>query len=198
MKRALFLFILLTGGLVLPAAASAEFGFVVGVTPGIFLYSPDADGHQLRDAWRTEEIDGYISNLATVNAGVAWEAERFFLDITGGAGYLYNESFSGELYMGDLALRFKLPSEVLTLGPHVSLIDCRPDWDGGVDVSLSGETGVVVGLGLTVGTKPFSFAASIDYVDLAFDVAPGSPPPVANEDLDLSGLALQIGALFRF
>lgn len=198
MRRALFLLILLTGGLVLPATASAEFGFVASVTPGIFLYSPDADGHQLRDAWRTEEIDGYISNLATVNAGVAWEAERFFLDLTGGIGYLYNDSFSGELYMGDLALRFKLPSEVLTLGPHLSLIDCRPDWDGGVDVSLSGETGVAVGLALTVGTKPFSFAASIDYVDLAFEVTPGSPPPVANEDLDISGLALQIGALFRF
>ena len=151
-----------------------------------------------KNQWKkTEEIDGYLSNLATLNAGIAWDAEMFYLDLTGGVGYLYNSTFTGFLYMGDLALRFKLPTEVMTLGPHVSLLEFQPDWDGDADVSLADTTGYVAGLAFTVGTKPFSFAASIDYVDAAIEVE-SDRLPVANEDLDMSGLAVQVGVLFRF
>jgi len=196
MKNFVPMFLLLAM-VMIPAKGYGQVGLVVGVTPGIFLYSPDADGHEVSDGLKTEEIDGYLSNLATLNAGIAWDAEMFYLDLTGGVGYLYNSTFTGFLYMGDLALRFKLPTEVMTLGPHVSLLEFQPDWDGDADVSLADTTGYVAGLAFTVGTKPFSFAASIDYVDAAIEVE-SDRLPVANEDLDMSGLAVQVGVLFRF
>lgn len=196
MKNFVPMFLLLAM-VMIPAKGYGQMGLVVGVTPGIFLYSPDADGHEVRDGLKTEEIDGYLSNLATLNAGLAWDSKMFYLDLTGGVGYLYNSAFTGFLYMGDLAFRLKLPTEVLTLGPHVSIMAFQPDWDGDADVSLSDTTGYAAGLALTVGTKPFSFAASIDYLDASFEVE-SERLPVANEDLDISGLAVQVGVLFRF
>ncbi|MFW6372543.1 MAG: hypothetical protein ACOC3W_02495 [Thermodesulfobacteriota bacterium] len=196
MKKCVWM-IFLAAMVLFPASGFAQAGLVVGVTPGIFLYSPDADGHEVSDGLKTEEIDGYLSNLATLNAGIAWDAKMFYLDLTGGVGYLYNSTFTSFVYMGDLALRFKLPTEVMTLGPHVSLLEFQPDWDGDADVSLADTTGYVAGLAFTVGTKPFSFAASIDYVDASFEVE-SDRLPVTNADLDLSGLAVQVGVLFRF
>ena len=196
MKNFVPMFLLLAM-VMIPAKGYGQVGLVVGVTPGIFFYSPDADGHEVSDGLKTEEIDGYLSNLATLNAGIAWDAEMFYLDLTGGGGYLYNSTFTSFVYMGDLALRFKLPTEVMTLGPHVSLLEFQPDWDGDADVSLADTTGYVAGLAFTVGTKPFSFAASIDYVDAAIEVE-SDRLPVVNEDLDMSGLAVQVGVLFRF
>ncbi len=181
----------------MPAKSIAGVDFVLNVTPGFFLFSTSADGTRVYDSLRTDEVSGFISNIATLTGGVGFDTRALFIDIVGGAGYLYNASFSGPVYLMDVAFRFKMPSEVLTLGPHFSYMVYNLDWDGNVNVSLAENAGVVAGLGLTVGTKPFSFVASIDYVNATFGVD-SSESWVHNDDLDLSGLALQIGVIFRF
>jgi len=181
----------------LPVKSFAGADFVLNVTPGFFLFSSSADGARVSDGLRTDEVSGFISNIATITGGVGFDTRALFIDIVGGAGYLYNASFSGPVYLMDVAFRFKMPSEVLTLGPHFSYMVYNLDWDGNVNVSLAGDSGFIGGLGLTVGTKPFSFMASIDYVNAAFGVD-ASGGNIPNDDLDLSGLALQLGVIFRF
>lgn len=197
MKKNLFSLLCLFSLLLIPLNSFAGMNFIAGLNPGVFLYSPDADGHRVSDGRISEEIDGYISNIATLNAGIGWEAPQYFLDLTGNIGYLYNSSFTGMVYGGDIALRLKLPSEVMTLGPHVGIMAYDMDWDGETDVSLSDTTGFVAGLCFTAGTKPFSFAASLDYFDASFDVESGNNA-VRNEELDISGIVLQLGVIFRF
>ncbi len=180
----------------MPVKSMAGVDFVLNVTPGFFLFSSSADGTRVSDGVRTDEVSGFISNIGTLSGGVGFDTRALFIDITGGVGYLYNASFSGPVYLMDVAFRFKMPSEVLTLGPHFSYMVYNLDWDGNVNVSLAGDSGFIGGLGLTVGTKPFSFIASIDYVSATLGVESGSYSN--NPDLDLSGLALQLGVIFRF
>ncbi len=181
-----------------PGTAAAELGFLVGVHPGSVLYSADVDGYTVADSRITEELQSPLSTLPTLSAGLAWEAEWAYIDLTGGVGYLYNTVFSGFTYGGDLALRFKLPIETLTLGPHIGLIRLKPDWDGDADVSLSDTTGTVAGLGVTVGTRPMSVSVSMDYLDASLDATVDDGSGAAAGDLDLSGAALQVGVIFRF
>ncbi len=180
----------------MPVKSIAGVDFVFNVTPGFFLFSSSADGTRVSDGVRTDEVSGFISNVATLSGGVGFDTRALFIDCVGGVGYLYNASFSGPVYLMDVAFRFKMPSEVLTLGPHFSYIMYSLDWDGNVNVSLSENSGFVGGLGMTVGTKPFSFVASIDYVNASFGVESSSY--LNNADLDLSGLAFQVGVIFRF
>lgn len=180
-----------------PTRSSASMDVVLGVTPGFFLFSSSVDGARVSDGFRTDEVSGFISNMATLTGGVGFDTRALFIDMVGGVGYLYNASFTGPVYLMDVAFRFKMPSEVLTLGPHFSYMVYNLDWDGQANASLASNSGFVGGLGLTVGTKPFSFVASIDYVNASFGVD-ASSSSIQNDDLDLSGLGLQIGVIFRF
>lgn len=181
----------------IPMSSSAEVNLIVNVTPGIFIYSPDADGFQVSDGSVSGEVGGYISNMATLSAGIGFNTPALIFDMTGGVGYLYNSAFTAKILMGDFALRFKIRKEELTAGPHISFFKYNSDWEGDADVSLSDDTGILTGLSLTIGSKAFSILASLDYIKASFAVEhPGIS--VNNDELDISGLALQVGMVFRF
>ncbi len=181
----------------IPASVFAEANLIVGVTPGIFLYSPDAEEFRVSDGEKIGEVDGYFSNKATLSLGVGFNTPVLFVDLTGGVGYLYNSAFTSTMLMADLALRFKIKREELTAGPHITIVRYDPDWDGDANISLSDDTGIMTGLAVTMGSKAFSVAASLDYVKASFDVE--SPGVSLNGDgLDISGIAFQIGILLRF
>jgi len=182
--------------ILLPASGFAETNLILSFTPGIFLYSPDADGFQVSDGVKTGEVEGYFSNKATLNIGVGFDTPELFVDLTGGIGYLYNSAFTAKMAMADLAFRFKIRREELTAGPHISIIKYSPDWDGDADVSLSDDTGIISGLSMTMGSKAFSIMASLDYVKASFDVEKGVS--LNGNDLDISGFAIQLGVLLRF
>ncbi|OQX22583.1 MAG: hypothetical protein BWK80_30070 [Desulfobacteraceae bacterium IS3] len=171
--------------------------FVLNLSPGFILYSPDAEGFKVSDGWKTEETEGYISNTAILGAGVGFETPDLFFDMTGGVGYLWSSSVKAKLVMMDFACRFKLHRDEMTLGPHLSIMKYKPDWGGDTDISLGDDTAVSGGLSFTIGSKPFSIMAALDYISLSFDVeSPGIA--IDGGSLDLSGIALQIGLLFRF
>ncbi|MCP4345745.1 MAG: DUF481 domain-containing protein [Desulfobacterales bacterium] len=181
----------------IPASGFAEVNLVLNVAPGIFVYSPDADGFKVSDGINTGEVDGYLSNMATVTGGIGFNTPGLFFDVTGGVGYLYNSAFTSKILMADAALRFKIRREELTAGPHISFMKYKPDWEGDANVSLSDDTGIMAGLGITIGSKEFSISASVDYIKASFDV---DPPGISvnREPLDISGIALQIGMILRF
>lgn len=183
--------------IIIPVSGFAGNNLILNVTPGIFLYSPDADGFRVTDGDKTGEVDGYFTNKATLTAGVGFDTPKLFADLTGGVGYLYNSAFTAEMLLADLAIRFKIRRDELTAGPHISVIKYSPKWDGDADISMSGSTGFMAGLSLTMGSKEFSIAASLDYLNASFDV---EPPGVSLDGgaLDISGLAFQLGILMRF
>lgn len=181
----------------IPLPSSAEVNLVVNFMPGIFIYSPDADGFRVSDGLETGEVSGYISNMATLSAGVGFNSPSLIFDMTGGIGYLYNSAFTAKIVTGDFALRFKIRKEELTAGPHLAFFKYHSDWDGDADVSLSNDTGIVTGLALTIGSKAFSLSGSLDYIKASFSVE-GPGISLNKDELDISGLALQLGMIFRF
>lgn len=174
-----------------------KLGVFLNLTPGIFIYSPDVDGFQASDGWKTDEVSGYLSNMATGMIGLSFDNPTMFTDIGIGLGYLYNSSFTATSFLADVALRFKLKREEMTLGPHLSIVKYKPHWKGDADISLSDPTGIIAGLSFTMGSKAFSLMASLDYLTASFDAERPSMSLHGNS-LDLSGIALQLGVIFRF
>ena len=113
-----------------------------------------------------------------------------------------NAAFSGPMYLGDAALRFKL-GRVFTLGPHLSVVNVRPKWNatgysGSENVGIKSGTGAMPGVTLTIG-RLFSFMASLDYLAMSPLQVTTSGGWVANRrDIDLSGFMFQLGFAFRF
>jgi hypothetical protein len=190
--------ILLVAAILSPTgSASADTDFILDIVPGYILFSTDLDGAKVTDGKRVEEIDGYLSNMPILTGGLGINKEKMFIDLTGGLGYLFNSSFTSVMYLFDAAGRFKFSDDRMTVGPHFSLVYFQPSWDGDLDISLSNEAGFILGATLTVGTRPFSFLASLDYVNASLGVdAPDAS--VSQDDLDLSGIAIQLGLILRF
>ena len=195
-NRKIHLAIFMLAIILSPAMAAAEANFVLGVTPGIFLYSPDLDGFQVTDNKNTDEISGSISNVGTLLAGVGIDTKPMYVDLTAGLGYLYTSTFNSVMYVVDGALRFKLTREI-TLGPHLSVIKYKPGWDGDADIDLDDTTGFSGGLGLTIGGKALSLAVGVDYVNADFEVKPPGRS-IKGDNLDISGMSLNLGILCRF
>lgn len=190
--------IFLAAAMLVPAGSvTADTDFILDIVPGYILFSTNLDGTRVTDGKKIEEVDGYLSNMPILTGGLGVNKRSVFIDFTGGVGYLFNSSFNSLLYLVDVAGRFKLSNERMTIGPHLSLVYFQPTWDGDVDISLDNETGFIFGGSLTVGTRPFSFLASLDYVNASFGI--NSPDSrISQGDLDISGVAIQLGAILRF
>ena len=67
-----------------------------------------------------------------------------------------------------------------------------------VDVELEETVGFMFGPCFTIGKKLISFSASLDYVYLPVDVKEKRNIVTSDDEFDLSGIALQLGVLFRF
>ncbi len=182
---------------IFPFRGHAGVDLLVDFDPGIILISPDTGDFKVSDGRNAGEVEGMLSNMATLKAGVGLNAASFCLDFTGGVGYIYNSAFSANVYLADAAFRFKLKREEITLGPHIGYLKFDPEWSGGADISLSPASGFMVGIAYTIGSKKMSFAGSLDYLNASFDVeSPGIS--LNGNSLDISGAALKFGMIFRF
>jgi len=179
----------------------AGMDFILDLKPASILFSPDVDGFRVSRTFESDRISGSGSWMPTLKAGMRIDTPALNIDLTGGLGLLYNGAFHSSMYLGDLALRFKI-SKHATIGPHVSVIKFDPTWDGSgsdsSDVKLSEETSLMPGLCFTVGGKTASFSASIDYLDTSFDVTTHNGWVANDTSLDISGFAIQLGVLFSF
>ncbi|MDY6792667.1 MAG: hypothetical protein SWH54_15505 [Thermodesulfobacteriota bacterium] len=186
-----------------PCFAGAD--FILELKPASLLFSPDVDGFKVSRTsgftYYSDTISGSGSWMPTLKGGLRVDTSALDIDLTGGFGFLLNGAFHSSMYLGDLALRFKI-SKHATLGPHVSVIKFNPTWDGGTsdssDVKLSDETAIMPGLCFTVGGKRASFSASIDYTDASFDVTTYNGWTANDSTIDISGFAIQLGVLFSF
>jgi hypothetical protein len=190
---------------VMSTSCFAGVDFILDLRPVSVLFSPDLDG------FKVSRTSGFITESDTIRGSGSWipnlktglriSTSPLNIDLTGGLGFLYNDAFHATMYLGDLALRFKI-SRHATIGPHVSIIRFNPTWDGSgsdsSDVKLSDETAVMPGLCFTVGGKVASFSASIDYIDTSFDVTTQNGWVANDTSLDMSGYAIQLGVLFSF
>ena len=204
MKKLLILFIAFFVTMMsTPCFAGAD--FILDLKPASILFSPDVDGFRVSRTsgflHESDTISGSGSWMPTLKAGIRIDTSALNIDLTGGYGLLYNGAFHSSMYLGDLALRFKI-SKHATIGPHVSIIKFDPTWDGSGsdsdDVKLSEETSIMPGLCFTVGGKAASFSASIDYIDTSFDVTTYNGWVANDDSLDISGFAIQLGVLFSF
>lgn len=198
MRSVVFTLLLLL--LVVPASY-AGVNFVVDAQPLALLISPDADGFSARRSSSsysyTESIKGTGSFMPNLKLGIGIDAEIMQLDVTGGGGILWNAAFSAPLARADVSARFKL-GPAITLGPHAGIIYFgAPKWAEDAQLDFSSTTGIMGGLDFTVGKKVY-FLLSLDYVNAAFDVKPKSGWTVNQSELDMSGVALQLGVKGRF
>lgn len=196
------LFICITFVLTMMATSCFAGGdFILDLRPVSILLSPDVDGFRVSNPTRTETISGSGSWMPTLKAGLRIDTSALNIDLTGGLGVLVNDAFYSYMYLGDLALMFKI-SKHATIGPHVSVIRFDPSWDGSKsdssDVRLSEETAIMPGLHFTAGGKAASFSASIDYINASFDVTTRNGWVANDDSIDISGFSVQLGVLFSF
>jgi len=181
--------------------ALAEVTFIIDLKPASYLFSPKVSDFKVGKTGSyysyTEEIQGYGSWIPTLKAGVGIGTSVANIDLTGGVGYLWNMAFNASMFIGDAAVRFKL-GEHFTLGPHVGVIHFIPSWSGEGDVDLSSTTGFAGGVSFTAGGKIASFSMTLDYLNASFDVTTRNGWVASDNKLDISGVALQMGVLFRF
>ena len=172
--------------------------FLLEVCPASFLISPEADDFEITSSLFIERVAEFTSWIPTARAGICFDTPAAKIDVTGGAGLLWNELFTAPMFLVDVAARFKLRENV-TLGPHFGIVNfSKPDWDGFSDVRLSDSTGVMAGLALTAGNHDVLFSLSVDYLEASFDITTGGDWTANRTSLDMSGLAVQLGLMLRF
>jgi hypothetical protein len=190
--------------LFIASESPAEINVIIDFKPLSLLSSGNADGFKVSRSssyYTSDTIQGWGSWIPQLKLGVGFDLPALYIDLYGGVGYLFNGAFDANMYLGDLAFRFKL-GEHVTLGPHVGVVKLDPHWRGSLstsrDVELGNTTGFMGGLDFTAGGKVVAFSLALDYLNASFDVKTRNGW-VANKDkLDISGVALLMGILFRF
>lgn len=176
--------------------------FILELVPLGYLFSPDADGFELRKTsgyyTRTEEMVGYGSWLPSARAGIRFNTPAVGIDLTGGGGYLWNGAVNGPFTMVDCAAHFRVGKKT-TVGPHVGLVSFGDlDWFDEADVDLEGSSGLMAGFVMTTGGKTARLYLSVDYIEAEFDVETESGWTANEKTLDMSGFGVQAGLLLKF
>lgn len=196
----------------MPIASLAEVDFVIGAYPLSFLNSPDAEDFSAAEmtgpfSFRTERVDGETSWIPSIVGGIGIDTPAAYIDLTIGGGYANGgDVYTAGFFLADLAARFKVydsstrvsTGTIVTFGPHASVIYFDPKYKGDIDVELEETAGFIIGPAFTIGKKSISFSASVDYVYLPVDVKSKPGIFTSDDELDLSGIAVQMGVLFRF
>ena len=191
---------------IIPVKGFPALNFIVDIKPASILISPKMDEFSVqKSTWyfNTEErIESSASWLPMLNVGIGISIPSFYIDLTGGAGFIVNGAFYSPIYSTDLALRFKL-GKTVTLGPHVGAVFLDPSWDGETsgtnEVYFSNSTGLMSGLCFTIGHSKVAFSLSLDYFFTTFDVETNTAAgwQAKNDKLDLSGFSINMGVILR-
>lgn len=189
--------------------------FILDLRPASAIFSPDLDGFTVARTsgfvTEVEEIGGIGSWTPSINGGLGLDFGTVNLNITGGGGYLLNGAFGGPFWQGEVSLLFESGDGHFRIGPHVGVIGLgdatwHADDAFGIDpqIDMMGNTGWKGGFILHAGGDQVAFQANIDYVDVRYDISTQSGW-VARDDsgntvteLDMSGVMVNLGILFRF
>jgi len=151
------------------------------------------------------------STLPALRLGPGLDTSPAFFDLTLGGGVLWHHAILADLsgsggsgrfispyLQAQVAARFKI-GDSISLGPQLGLAYFfEPYWYGEGHVKLSGSLGITPGIGFTFGRKFASLSTSLGYLIGSFDVEEARDILMDEDELDFSGIVLQIGVLFRF
>ncbi len=203
MKRNSLLLLLI---LIVPVMCLADVDFILGVKE-CTLISPDIDGFKVEESYsgsyysyeESAEIEGTGSAGLILNMGLGIDTSVIAIHLTGGAGYILNNAFGTGVFTGETDLLFKLGSHFM-MGPRGGIVFYAPSWLSSVgDVTLtSEEPGTLFGFSAHAAWSKIKVGGSIDYQTGAFDVETGSDWVASDDELDMSGIAIRIGATFTF
>jgi hypothetical protein len=173
--------------------------FAVQVNPLGFLISPDVDDFEVTNGMISEDVEGFGSYTPNLKLGMSLDAGEADIDILGGVGWLGNLIFDGTYYTGEVAFRVKPGDGKFTIGPRVGWIGLDDaDWSDDADIDFEGNDGWFAGVALTLGGETASFSASIDYVDVVYDVEASGGWVPNDTEIDMSGYWINLGLMLRF
>lgn len=196
MKKIMFLPVVAVFLLFPSLQSSAEVDWAVDILPGALLANFSADGFNVTQNGRKEEVS-MISSVPSVAVGCAIERVHGYIDVKGGAGMVLNSKFNTFMLFGTAGLYTEIRPSIM-MGPHLTLAQfSAPNWWGDSDVSFSGSFGYLVGMHLIAGDR-ISYLLSVDYLSAAFDVDPSSTATTSDSELDISGIAVQFGVRAQF
>ncbi|HPG00650.1 MAG TPA: hypothetical protein PLE77_11320 [Kiritimatiellia bacterium] len=198
--------LLLIPALLLAAVFStfAATDIVVDVRPGTLLIGGGGDfkvrGTSDTGIGRLNEVEenSSLSTFPNIRLGVGFEEGKSITDVTGLLGVMVNQRFRSLMVGGDASWLYKFRKNV-AMGPHLgAVVLTQPEWSGDAEVTFSDSWAMLGGFQMSVGYD-ILFVFSIDYL-LAqpFDVTTEGDWVASDEELDVSGVAIQFGIRGRF
>ena len=146
--------------------------------------------------------DGRISMseifaMPNISGGAGTEMGNFYVDLTGGAGLLINDSFRSFLLQAMLAASYQA-SESFDIGPHAGLIYfIDPSWVENDDVAFDDTPGFLLGVGMSMGDR-IRYLISLDLISAKFDAEPAPGVQTTDDDFKLTGIGFQFGVRGEF
>jgi hypothetical protein len=208
--------LLLASGIALPGEEKKDpaVNLVLEFYPSGSLISPNFPKMEIAEDGGSRDASGlfrYWSSLTSLSLGPGLDTSLAYFDLTLGGGALWHHAFltdTGGIDRGgnfispylqaQVAARFKI-GDSITLGPQVGLAYFfEPYWYGEGHLELSDSLGITPGVGFTFGRKFASLSTSLGYLIGSFDVQEKRDILMDEDELDFSGIVLQIGVLFRF
>ena len=177
---------------------------VVDVRPGTLLIGGGGDfkvrGTSDTGIGRLNEVEenSSLSTFPNIRLGVGFEEGKSITDVTGLLGVMVNQRFRSLMVGGDASWLYKFRKNV-AMGPHLgAVVLAQPEWSGDAEVTFSDSWAMLGGFQMSVGYD-ILFVFSIDYL-LAqpFDVTTEGDWVASDEELDVSGVAIQFGIRGRF
>lgn len=184
--------------------ALAEWDFLLDVRPGAISVGSSGDfkskGPTSVRGERFEEIEklSSVSTFPNLKIGMGYDSIQWYFEVLGGIGILINDPFQATFLSADFAALYKYRKN-LSIGPHGALLFFRePNWGGDADIEFSDSTGGMLGIQLLLGYD-LLFVFSLDYLFVQpFDVSEPGQWRASDNELNLSGVALQFGMRGRF
>ena len=198
--------LLLIPALLLAAVFStfAATDIVVDVRPGTLLIGGGGDfkvrGTSDTGIGRLNEVEenSSLSTFPNIRLGVGFEEGKSITDVTGLLGVMVNQRFRSLMVGGDASWLYKFRKNV-AMGPHLgAVVLTQPEWSGDAEVTFSDSWAMLGGFQMSVGYD-ILFVFSIDYLLVQpFDVTTEGDWVASDEELDVSGVAIQFGIRGRF
>lgn len=196
MSRYVWLALVMVAFVVTPCMAEVSTDLVVKVVPAALLIDIDSKDYAVDGEFgRVRGSDVYTMPNFTVGVGV--ELEDVYLDLTGGAGVLVNDTFRSFMLQAQLAGTFEV-SPSFRLGPRVGLIlFFDGEWIDDGDVDFDESLGYLVGIEASLGDKVmYFFSIDVMSVDLDGEASAGTTP--SSDEYELTALAVQFGVRGEF
>ena len=199
MKVNLFMAGMVVALLVMPCFGEMDMGLVLNARPASLLIDASGDKFSVTKTDETGTSKVSLSSvyaMPNISAGLGLSTDDWYIDITGGAGVIINDTFRSFLLQASVAAHYAA-SESFNIGPRVGLIYClNPEWLEDDSVEFDETVGLLAGIQLSMGDK-IMYLVSVDIVDASFDVDK-EPNVTADDSSDLNGLAIQFGVRGEF